>query len=92
VKTLDAPTRYTEKQYLATTHHNFPKHSFGVIENKHFIFTKTPNVPTPLYLSNSTSVANVPTPPCVNHHVEVITRIFSKGLAHSLDPNACAMS
>jgi len=34
--------------------------------NRHFIFLKASN--TPLYPSNFTSFANMPTPPCVHHH------------------------
>ena len=48
---------------------DFPKLSIGAIENIHFNFPKALNLgtQTPLYPRNSTSFANVLTPPCDHH-------------------------
>jgi hypothetical protein len=43
----------------------------GAMENRHFISPKTPETPPPLYRSNTTAFANVPTPTSDHHLVHV---------------------
>jgi hypothetical protein len=78
----------------------------GAIENRHFIFWKTPEtrarkldgreseLQTPHYRSNTAAFPNVPTPSCVKHHVHMCYHFhnhFSRCYVSSLlDPNAYA--
>ena len=50
---------------------DFSKFTTSAIENIHLTFSKSAKSHTPLNPRNSTSIAKVPTPPSVHHHVHV---------------------